>query len=246
MNQYSIFSLIYDDLMDNNDYDLWVNNLIKIFNKYKFRPKKIFELGCGTGNITRRLYNKGYSIIGSDISTEMLDIAQQKSFENNLKIKYLKQDMSNITYNKKVDCVLSICDGLNYIINEKKLTKTFSNIYNTLSDKGLFIFDISTIYKFKNIINDKIFSENFENFTYIWDNEYNPKDNILNFQLTVFIKENDHFQRYIENHIQKGHKVNNLKEIIKPYFKVLDIVNTNTLEKHKNNDKRVLFVLRKK
>ena len=246
MNQYSTFSLIYDKLMDDSDYDLWVDNLIKIFKKYKFRPKTIFELNCGTGSITRRLYKKGYNIIGSDISTEMLDIAQQKSFENNLRIKYLKQDMSNLTYNKKVDCVISICDGLNYILKKEKLKQTFSNVYDILNDEGLFIFDISTIYKFKNIINNKIFSENFEDFTYIWDNEYIEKNNILNFQLTVFIKENGNFKRYIENHTQKGYKINNLKNIFKPYFKVLDIVNTNTLEISKKDDKRVLFVLRKK
>lgn len=246
MNQYSTFSLIYDKLMDDKDYDLWVNNLIKIFNQYKFKPKKIFELGCGTGSITRRLYNKGYNIIGSDISTEMLDIAQQKSFENNLRIKYLQQDMTNLTYNKKVDCVISICDGLNYIIKKEKLIETFSNVYNILNDKGMFIFDISTIYKLKNVINNKTYSENFDNFTYIWDNEFNSEKNILNFQLTVFIKENNHFERYIENHTQKGHKINMIKEILDPYFKILDILNTNNLEKSKKDDKRVLFVLRKK
>jgi len=98
MEQYSTFSEIYDYLMDTKDYDLWTENIIKIYNKYEISPKKILELGCGTGNITTRLYKKGFSIIGTDISREMLEVANDKALEENLRIRFLLQDMTNLNF----------------------------------------------------------------------------------------------------------------------------------------------------
>ena len=246
MGQYSTFSEIYDYLMDTKDYDLWTENIIKIYNKYEFSPRKILELGCGTGNITTRLYKKGFSIIGTDISREMLEVANDKALEENLRIRFLLQDMTNLTFNKKVDSVISICDGINYITDIDKLKRTVNNIYDILNDNGLFLFDISTLYKLKNVIGNNVFHENFENFSYVWDNEFNIETRILKFELTLFLlEEENNYERFIENHVQRAHTIEEIVNILSEKFDILDILNE-SLNKPKENDERIYFVARKK
>jgi ubiquinone/menaquinone biosynthesis C-methylase UbiE len=245
--QYQNFAEIYDYLMSNEDYDLWVDNIINIFNRYDFHPRKILELACGTGNITTRLYKKGYSIIGTDISDAMLEVAKEKAIDENLRIRFINQDMQKITYNKKVDCVLSICDGLNYIITKDRLKDTFTSVANVLNPMGLFIFDLSTVYKYENIIGNNVFNENFEFFSYVWDNEYNKENQLLTFNLTIFIKDHeDLFERFIEQHKQRAHQVSEIKEILEKDFELLGIFSEENLDKVKETDERVFFVAQKK
>jgi ubiquinone/menaquinone biosynthesis C-methylase UbiE len=241
--QYQNFAEIYDYLMTGDDYDLWVDQIIRIFNQYNFQPRKTLELACGTGNITTRLYKKGYSIIGSDISDAMLEVANEKAINDNLRIRFINQDMRNITYNKKVDCVLSICDGLNYIITKEDLEKTFSSVASVLKPKGLFIFDLSTVYKYENIIGNNVFTENFEFFSYIWDNEYNKEEQLLTFNLTIFIETHeDLFERFIEEHKQKAHEINKIRELLKKDFTLLGIFSEEGLKEIKEKDERIFFV----
>ena len=245
--QYQNFAEIYDYLMNNEDYDLWVDNIVSIFSRYDFQPRKILELAWGTGNITTRLYKKGYSIIGTDVSDHMLEIANEKTIDENLRIRYINQDMRNITYNKKVDCVISICDGINYIINKDELIKTFSSVANILNHKGLFIFDISTLYKYESIIGNNIFTENFEFFSYVWDNEYDIDNRLLTFSLTTFILSDDNlFERFIEVHKQKAHTIDEIREVLDQSFEVLGIYIEDALKYIQETDERIFFVAQKK
>lgn len=247
MEQYGSFAEIYDELMDIKDYRFWTDNILNIYKKYKFSPRKILELGCGTGSMTINLYKEGYSIIGTDISEEMLEIANIKAEEEDLRIRFLLQDMVNITYNRKVDSVISICDGINYIVTLEDLEKTINGIANILYDDGIFIFDISTIYKLENIIGNNIFHENFEKFSYIWDNEYNKKTRILQFELTMFLlNDNNTYDRFIENHIQRAHSIDEIKQLLKKDFEILDILNESDLKESKDDDVRIYFIAKRR
>jgi len=245
--QYQNFAEIYDHLMHHEDYDLWVDNIVNIYKKYNFKPKKILELACGTGNITTRLYKKGYSIIGTDLSDAMLEIANEKAMDESLRIRFMNQDMRDITFNKVVDSVISICDGINYITTIEDLKKTFQSVSRVMRQEGLFIFDISTEYKYEEIIGNNVFNENFEFFSYVWDNEYNKKEQLLTFNLTIFIQTTDHvFERFIEEHRQRAHKINEIKALLKEDFNVLGVFSENNLEEVKATDERVFFVAQKK
>jgi demethylmenaquinone methyltransferase/2-methoxy-6-polyprenyl-1,4-benzoquinol methylase len=88
--------------MDNVDYDMWIDYIHKLWNKYQVSPKLIAELGCGTGNITERLAEKGYDMVGIDISEEMVKIAQSKFPQVNV----LCGDVENAVFPQKFDCIV--------------------------------------------------------------------------------------------------------------------------------------------
>jgi len=247
MDIYSGFAYAYDFLMKDVDYDKWVELIEEFIFEYAKGKKTVLELACGTGNLTERLFVKGYDIIGTDISEDMLMIAQEKAYNNNHMIKFLNQDMRNISFKKKVDIVISFCDGLNYIVNLDELENVFKGVHNILNDNGLFIFDISSKFKLENIISNNTFAESYENIAYIWENFYNKESNILNFDLTIFIKNDEGtFERYFENHIQRAYGVEELKKIaLKIGFDLLEVRDSSGKELSETSD-RIVFVCKKR
>ncbi len=81
MQAYTGFSQVYDIFMDNVPYDRWTDYLTGLLKEYGVKEGLLLELGCGTGNITRRLAAKGYDMIGIDNSEEMLEIARDREYD---------------------------------------------------------------------------------------------------------------------------------------------------------------------
>ena len=129
MSAYENFSKVYDKFMEDTPYDKWIEYIKKIWDKFLLSPKMIAELGCGTGNITQRLSDMGYDMIGIDCSENMLCIAREKMTAAGKEILYLNQDMREFELYGTVDCVLSLCDSINYILEEEDLLKDF--LYST-------------------------------------------------------------------------------------------------------------------
>ena len=72
MEAYTGFASVYDRYMDNVPYDAWAENIKVLFEKYNMPMEIVCDLGCGTGQITRRLKAQGYDMIGIDVSYDML------------------------------------------------------------------------------------------------------------------------------------------------------------------------------
>lgn len=254
MSAYSGFAHAYDFLMKDVDYKKWAINIDKIYKNLGFKPSSVLELGCGTGNITVELFKAGYNIIGSDISEDMLMIAQEKAYESNHMINFILQDMREINYRKKVSSVISICDGINYITDENDLKKVFASVWNVLENDGIFIFDISSYYKLKNVLGCNTFAESYEEASYIWENYFDEEKGILDFDLTVFIREDEEdfdedyplYIRHFEQHKQKAHKLEDLKASFEEYFELISVYDGETFSELMDDSQRMLFVCKKK
>ena len=96
--QYSVLSQIYDQLMVNVDYEMWASYIEYLILEQGERPLNILELGCGSGNVTEKLLEKGYEVVGIDYSEEMLEIAEEKTEEFGNKVIYIQQDLREIDF----------------------------------------------------------------------------------------------------------------------------------------------------
>ncbi len=217
MAAYEEFASVYDIFMDNMDYDMWVEYLHDIWEKYNINPKLIAELGCGTGNITGRLAKEGYDMIGIDISEEMLSVARQKAVDEGYKnILYLLQDMTEFELYGTVDVILCLCDGINYVTKYDEIVKVFKLVNNYLEPGGIFIFDINTEYKFKNMLGENTFADSEENAAYIWQNYYDKNERINEYYVNFFIRqENGLYERTEECHYEKAYTIEEIKEALK-------------------------------
>ena len=152
MEAYSSFAQVYDMFMDNIPYDEWCKYLLEILRKHHIDSGIMLELGCGTGSVTRRMSEAGFSMIGIDYSEEMLSIAREKTEDSS--ILYLLQNMTEFELYGTVNAVISICDIINYITNEEDLLKVFKLVNNYLEKDGIFVFDMNTEHKYKNILGE--------------------------------------------------------------------------------------------
>lgn len=210
MESYKDFAYIYDNLID-QDYEKWADYIEEIFKKYKKSPKLVLDLGCGTGNITNILAKRGYDMIGIDISPDMLNMARDKAIEDELDVLYLCQDIKEFELYGTVDAIICTLDVINYINAPDDLSKVFALVKNYLNPDGIFIFDINTEYKLKNILGNNTFVYDESGIFYTWENEYDKK--ISNQFLTFFVQRDDGlYERFEENHIQRAYTVDEIKK----------------------------------
>lgn len=243
MNRYNEFASLYDELMNDFDYEKWFNYIEEIFVKYKISPTKVLEMACGTGNLSIHLAEKGYKLTCFDLSEEMLAQAYEKlnRFKN---VKLLNGNMINFKINQKFDSIISICDSINYITDLEDLKRTFENVYNHLDDNGIFIFDINSFYKISEIIGNNIFVEDREDIFYTWQNYYDSETMICEFYLSFFIKENeDNYIRFDEEHKERAYTVDEIISTLKSVgFNSIDYFEAFTLEEINSTTERINFV----
>lgn len=246
VDQYCGFAYLYDRLMEDVDYEDWANYVEKVMVQNRNKPQKILEIACGTGNVTIPLAKKGYNILGLDISKDMLMIAKNKALEDNINILFIEQDMIDLEVEEKFDCILSMCDGINYIVDINDLRKVFQGVYNALDDGGVFIFDISSYYKIKNILGNNTFGENLEDICYLWENYFDEGSNTIEMDLTFFIQDGKYYKKEEEYHVQRAYEVEEIIKILNQLdFKDIKVYDGFTFDSPKDNSERIFFVAKK-
>lgn len=214
MEAYSEFAGVYDMFMDNIPYREWGEYIIDLLKEYEINDGLLLDLGCGTGTMTEILSEAGYDMIGVDNADEMLNIAISKREQSGHDILYLNQDMREFELYGTVRGIVSICDSINYITEEDDLLQVFKLVNNYLDIGGLFIFDLNTEYKYRQI-GDATIAENREEGSFIWENNYYEEDMINEYDLTLFIRgEDGRYDRYMENHLQRAYPLDRVKELI--------------------------------
>lgn len=202
MEAYTDFAKIYDALTFDVDYDAWCDRLEELFKSFGKKPEIVCELGCGTGSITSRLAKRGYSMIGIDLSPEMLDVAREKCCGTDTLL--LNQDMTDFELYGTVDVVICTLDGVNYLTEDGDIEKMLDCCKLYLNPGGLLIFDINTEYKIRNVIAPETFVYETEDVFYTWQSELD--EDICDYYLTFFVKCGENYKRFDEVHSERIYK----------------------------------------
>lgn len=251
MSSYESFARVYDLFMDNIPYEEWCGYLAGLLESQGIRDGLVLELGCGTGNMTRLLSDKGYDMIGVDNSVDMLEIAMEKKEEEGQDILYLLQDMREFELYGTVRAVVSVCDSMNYITEEEDLLEVFRLVNNYLDPGGIFIFDLNTEYKYEKILGDTTIAEDREDASFIWDNYYDPGEKINEYDLALFIPvEKDGetlYRKYEETHYQKAFSLEMVKDLLlKAGMEFVAAYEAFTKEPVKEDSERIYILAREK
>ena len=259
MEAYQDFAYVYDKFMDATPYEEWSEFLAELIEKYGVsKPERdaeglldsernlVVDLGCGTGTLTELLYQKGYDMIGVDNSESMLNIAMEKREKSGSEILYLLQDMRELELYSTVGTVVSVCDSVNYILEDEELLTVFSLVNNYLYPGGIFIFDFNTDYKYREVIGDTTIAENREDCSFIWENLYDPEEELNEYSLTFFVQEEgDSFRRFTEIHLQRGYTVEQMRRLVEQSgMTIVKILDADTREAVTDTSERVYIVAR--
>ena len=216
MEAYTSFAVVYDTFMDNVPYEEWGEYLHGLLLEYGVEDGLVLDLGCGTGTMTEILASKGYDMTGVDFSEEMLDIAMQKRTKSGHDILYLMQDMRGFELYGTVRAIVSICDSMNYLTEDGDLEQVFRLANNYLDPKGMFIFDLNTRYKYEQM-GETTIAENREEASFIWDNYYDPEEEINEYELAIFIPaggDSDLYRKFEEVHYQRAYDLAMVRRLL--------------------------------
>lgn len=244
---YCDFAEVYDRLQD-ADYEKFVDYYEKIFGKLGVSPELVLDLACGTGNITIPMSKRGYDMIGLDLSCEMLNIARDKAFEEKQDILFLNQDMTEMELFGTVDAIVCALDGINYIVDEKDLEKVFKLINNYLNPGGVFIFDINSVHKLKNVLGGNTFVNEEQGIYYVWQSEFSEETKICDFELNFFEEQEDgSYLRFDEFQQERAYSIAEMTGIIERCgLDVSGIYKPFEFATATDKDERIFFVVSKK
>ena len=248
MESYGRFAGVYDVFMDNVNYREWADYIIETLAQDGIRDGLVLELGCGTGTVTEMLADAGYDMIGIDNSEEMLAEAMEKRVESGQDILYLLQDMQEFELYGTVRAVVSVCDSLNYITDRDELRHVFELVNNYLDPEGIFLFDMNTVHKYRDLLGDTTIAENRDEGSFIWDNSYDEEEGLNYYELAVFLpREDGLYEKSEEVHCQKAYPQEEIETLIKEAgMELLAVYDAYTLNPATEDSERLFFVAREK
>lgn len=243
---YSGFARVYDLFMDEIPYEDWFAYLSGLLEREGITEGRVVDLACGTGEITWRLRQRGYDTIGVDMSQEMLEIASRKCRPDVL---LLHQDMRELELPYQVQAVVCLCDGMNYLLSEEELRCAFTRVAASLSEDGVFIFDMKTSYFYREILGGCTLADNRENASYIWENAYDSDSGINTYLLTVYELMDDRrdlFVRTDELHRQRAYPPEQVRELLADCgFCVAGVYEALSEQEPTEESQRIYFVAKK-
>jgi SAM-dependent methyltransferase len=132
----------YDKIYSTKDYRKEVNTILGIVNESSNRfPKRLLDIGCGTGTHSLIFAEMGCDVVGIDNDCEIIEIARSKCNHNMpKKPKFYCKAVSKLKAGE-FDLAVALFNVVNYVDTMELLLDFFSSIHKQLSDQGLFIFD---------------------------------------------------------------------------------------------------------
>ena len=243
-------SQAYDKLNSEVDAQAFARFCTDCFEKYaEVEVKHICEIACGTGSVAIALEKKGYKVTASDLSEDMLSVADSKAFDERCKnVIFTKQDMRQFTASNKAGAVICFLDSVNCLTVPKDVKSCFESAYNILVQGGIFIFDINSKYKFEKVYADNAYILENENVFCAWQNFYEEKKKICDFYLSFFLEnENGLYERHDENIREKMYTVKNIISYLNSagFENITTVSGFDFNEADENTDERIFFIAKK-
>jgi ubiquinone/menaquinone biosynthesis C-methylase UbiE len=229
------FAGVYDTFMWDTPYEAWADYIEKIIPAGSL----VADLACGTGNMTLALAKKGFDMIGVDRSADMLSEAQAKAGLEQASVLWLKQDVRKLDLYGTVDAAVCTCDSFNYLLSEAELFAAFSRCALFLNTGGVFIFDLNTPYKFREVLQKNTFTDAQDGASYVWKNYYDEQTQINEYSMFVTTGEDS----FSEIHLQRAYPIETVTTLLTDTgFARIQVNEAYTHDPPKDDSVRVSFV----
>ncbi len=100
---------------------------------------RILDLCCGTGHLAALLTERGFRVVGVDVSPGMLAFARVHAPQAD----FVLADARDFALPGAVDAAVSLYDSLNHILALDELARVFVNVRRALVPGGRFVFDLN-------------------------------------------------------------------------------------------------------
>lgn len=244
-NSYGVFAEFYDALTSNIDYKKRAEYFDSVVARFGGKQKGLLlDLACGTGSLSEQLDELGYDVIAVDYSQQMLGIAMDKKFDSGRNIQYLCQDMRELDMFGTIDVTICALDSLNHLDSLDDIKRVFEKVYLFCEPGGLFIFDINTEYKHKEILGEHTFIYDTDDVYCVWQNTCNGSK--VTIELDFFVPENGAYQRYEESFCENAYPLSEIENALRETgFEILMCCDGDSDEPVCETTQRAVFAVRK-
>ena len=190
-DDYDVLARIYNENWSSGIFEETLPVLEKLLLPHLTKGIHILDLCCGTGHLAQQLLNSGYKITGIDGSEQMLHYAR----ENAPEAKLILGDARFFDLPTTFETVVSTTGSLNYVMKIEELECVFKNVYNVLTDNGIFLCHFFLEEEYRVNWNNKVSGDVKDDYAWSTKNIYKSETKLGQIYLTVFSLVEETWQR---------------------------------------------------
>jgi len=246
MNGYGVFAEYYDKLTENVEYKKRADYFRTLLSAGGINGGTLLDLACGTGGMLCEMAAAGFDVIGVDASAEMLCAAQNKPAVQAYQPLLLCQTMQALDLYDTVDAVICALDSINHLTDPQDVKATFKRVSLFLNPGGIFVFDVNTVYKHRNILANNTFVYDMEGLYCVWQNRLDEKTDTVEITLDFFEEEDGAYYRSTETFAERAYPLEDLKVWLEEAgLTVTGLYEEFTQSPPQQDTQRAVFVLKK-
>jgi len=214
MGAYENLAASYDRLTNDVDYEATVAFYNEILSREGLRPRTCVDLACGTGSVSKLLAQQGLSVIGVDMSEEMLTVAWEKCMELENPPRFICQKLQELWLPRGVDLAVCALDSLDYVTDPADCAQAIRKVYKALNPGGVFIFDVNTPEKLR-AMDGQVFLDEDDDVYCVWRGEFDEQTNICSYGMDLFQRRGELWERSFEEHREYAYSEEQLRDYLK-------------------------------
>lgn len=244
---YACFAAYYDSLTEDVDYEVRSAYISNFFIRYGITDGIVLDLACGTGRMSIELANRGYDVIGVDASPDMLCEARENAAEaGHTNILFLCQRMERLDLFGTVRGCVCALDSINHLTRPEDVLSAFQKVSLFMEPGGVFVFDVNTAYKHREILGNQTFALEEEEVYLVWQNAYDPQTDTVEITLDFFERDGEAYFRETETFCERAYTVRTLTKLLEQSgFALLHIYDELTESAPRPDSQRLYFIVRK-
>ena len=202
-------------------YAQWVEYVQLLWSLHDFAPRHILDAACGTGNVSFELAQRGYQVLGVDLSPEMIAIARNKTVPDDLPgtVEFAVADLTHLAlkqdFDQDFDGATCLYDSLNYILDPQELALAFAGIKKSIRPGGLWVFDMNSDWAFRANLFTQTQRDPRKPLHYQWHANFDRQARICRVDMQ-FEKRNEHGERetFVETHRERAYLMEEVRELL--------------------------------
>jgi SAM-dependent methyltransferase len=139
---YEALAPAYDEFTSAHDFGLWLANLLPELERHGLQGNQLLDVGCGTGKSFLEMLDRGWDVVGCDISPAMLEVARVNSAG---RARLVAADMRQLPDLGHFDLVWALTDAVSYLLSTDELVEALRGMRRNLATDGLLMFDVNTL-----------------------------------------------------------------------------------------------------
>ncbi len=242
---YNAFADVYDRLMADAEYPRRIAYVEELFHRHDRMPTLLLDLACGTGSFSVAFAQKGVQVVGADPSPEMLWQAQNKALAAGVEVLFLCQAGEELDLYGTVDGAICMLDSINHITNRQALAAALARVALFLEPGRVFIFDVNTPYKHREVLADNTFVLEDEDVFCVWQNT--TEDDVTQIDIDFFCRQEDVYTRQSEQFSERAYSEQELAELLQAAgLETVAVYGDLSFDPPEAHTQRVYYVTRKR